>query len=490
MEFALRAALLAVRLGETLGLSEEQLADVYYVALLRAVGCNADAADVAAWFGDELVAKGRSLPALNSHRLSDQLMFVLQTAGQGQPPLRRFQLLTDMLVRGEKMFKQVLTANCEVAQRLAEPLGLSAGVQESLGLMFERWDGKGSPGRVKGGQIPLPVRIVQLVRDAVLFYELGGVEAVVAMARQRAGRAYDPEIAEKFCERALALVEVLQVESLFEAALAAEPGVPKMLSEAQLDASAKSIAYFVDLKSPYLRKHSTGVAELAAEAARRYGLPEAEVVSLRRAGYLHDLGRTGVSNVIWDKPGPLTEGEWERVRLHAYYTERVLTRARALAPLGHLASMHHERLDGSGYHRGATASQLPVAARILAAADAYHAMTEPRPHRPALSPEAAEEELRQEVRAGRLDGDAVPAVLAAAGHRVRVTRHAWPAALTDREVEVLRLVTQGLTNRQMGEQLYISESTVHHHIQHIYDKTGVSTRPAATLFAMQHDLLL
>jgi DNA-binding CsgD family transcriptional regulator len=228
---------------------------------------------------------------------------------------------------------------------------------------------------------------------------------------------------------------------------------------------------------------------LAAAAARRGRLPEADVVTLYRAGMLHDLGRVGVSAGIWDKPGPLTDDEWERVRLHPYLTERVLGRSAAFAPLAMLAALHHERLDGSGYHRGLSASMLPPGARILATADAYQAMNEPRPHRPALPPEKAVQELRCEVHAGRLDGEAVNAVLAAAGHRVRRVRRDWPAGLSNREVEVLRLVARGLSNREMARQLVISEGTVHHHVQHIYRKIGVSTRAAATLFAMQHNLL-
>jgi HD-GYP domain-containing protein (c-di-GMP phosphodiesterase class II) len=204
---------------------------------------------------------------------------------------------------------------------------------------------------------------------------------------------------------------------------------------------------------------------------------------------LHDIGRVGISAAIWGKPGPLTEQEWERVRMHTYNTERVLNRSSALAPLASIASLHHERLDGSGYHRGLPASLLPPAARILAAADAYHAMTEPRPHRAPLSPEAAMEALQTEVRGGRLDGDAAASVLAAAGHQMRSARRQLVAGLSEREVEVLRLLARGNTIKQMARLLYVSDKTVDNHVQHIYTKIGVSTRAGATLFAMEHDLL-
>jgi HD-GYP domain-containing protein (c-di-GMP phosphodiesterase class II) len=261
------------------------------------------------------------------------------------------------------------------------------------------------------------------------------------------------------------------------------------LSDEQFDTACQAIADFADIKSPYTLGHSNGVASLASEAACRCGLPEADAVALRRAGLLHDIGRVSVSAGIWGKPGSLTEREWERVRLHPYYTERVLARPRILAQLGSLAALHHERLDGSGYHRGLPAAMLSPAARILAAADVYHAMTEPRPHRSPLTPDAAAIELQREARAGRLDSEVVSGVLAAAGHRVSISRRELVAGLSEREVEVLRLLARGHSMKQIAARLTISEKTVDNHIQHIYIKIGVSTRAGATLFAMEQNLI-
>jgi HD-GYP domain-containing protein (c-di-GMP phosphodiesterase class II) len=216
---------------------------------------------------------------------------------------------------------------------------------------------------------------------------------------------------------------------------------------------------------------------------------DSDVMSLRRAGLLHDIGRVGVSAGLWGKEGALTEREWEQVRLHAYYTDRVLARPEPLRRVGALASQHHERMDGSGYHRGLAGQALPAAARILAAADAYHAMIEPRPHRPALTAEDARSELLREVRLGRLDGDAVNAVLAEAGHRVPRARRERPAGLSQREVEVLRLLARGCSNRDIAAQLFVAPDTVKHHIRHIYDKADVTTRAGATMFAMENSLL-
>ncbi len=203
---------------------------------------------------------------------------------------------------------------------------------------------------------------------------------------------------------------------------------------------------------------------------------------------MHDLGRLGVSNSIWDKPGPLGPGEWERVRLHPHITERMLQQSAALAPLGAVAVQHCERLDGSGYPRGLVGAAISRPARILGAADAYQAMREPRPHRPARAPDEAAAALRAEVKAGRHDANAVEAVLGAAGHRV-ARRREGPAGLTQREVEVLRLLARGMPNKALAERLVISPKTVANHVEHIYAKIGAANRAQASLFAMQHGLL-
>jgi len=247
------------------------------------------------------------------------------------------------------------------------------------------------------------------------------------------------------------------------------------------------MADLVDLKSPYLAGHSRGVANLAAAAAQASGYPDDDVRVRRRAGLIHDLGRLGVSNAIWDKPGPITEAEAERVRLHPYLSDRMPARVSALGPSCEIAARHHERLDGSGYPRGLTAASLTPPDRLLAAADVYHAMTEPRPYRDPLGPGQASLQLRAEVAAGRLDSQAAEAVLAAAGHRVPA-RRAWPGGLTAREAEVLGLLARGHSNREIAHRLVITPKTAMNHVEHIYAKLGISSRAAATLYATQHGL--
>ncbi|MGL6279656.1 MAG: HD domain-containing phosphohydrolase, partial [Gaiella sp.] len=305
----------------------------------------------------------------------------------------------------------------------------------------------------------------------------------------RSGTAYDPRLVELAVGGFDELLAGVDETRLWEQMLELEPFPKIWIAGERVDAPFAAIAAFTDLKSPWLRRHSTGVADLAEAAAWRAGLAAPSVTLIRRAALAHDLGRVGVSNAIWEKPGQLGFGELERVRLHPHFTERAFAQSPALAPIGVLAGSHHERLDGSGYHRGTRSQDLDRPARILAAADCYAAMREARPHRPALDASTAEAELLREVAEARLDQEAVDSVLGAAGHTVRERARELPAGLTERELEVLLVLVQGESNNEIAETLGISAKTVGHHVQHVYRKAGVRSRAAATLWAFQHDLV-
>ena len=315
------------------------------------------------------------------------------------------------------------------------------------------------------------------------------MDAALNVAIERQGTAYAPHLVEVFRSHSATLCADLDQEVSWNSILDLEPGSHQQLTSEQFEKACHAFADFVDIKSTYTLTHSSGVAELAAESSRQAGLSESEVTSIRRAALLKEIGRTGITSRIWEKAGPLTEGEWERVRLHTYYTERILSHTPALASLGSLASLHHERLDGTGYHRGLPSASQPIAARILSSADFYYALTEARPYRPAFEYDAAARELQKQVHAGKLDGEAVRSVLSAAGHSVSNVRKENVAGLSERELEVLRLLSRGQTMKRISARLVISEKTVDSHIQHIYTKIGVSTRVGATLFAMEHNLL-
>jgi HD-GYP domain-containing protein (c-di-GMP phosphodiesterase class II) len=486
MEHVLRECVLALGLGERLGLDEAERSVVYYVALLAWVGCHADAYEQARWFGDEIAAKPDLYP-VDFIGLA-RARFVMQHLGAGEVGLGRARTALQFVVSGRDAMESLHSTHCLIAGELARRLGVGEAVRDALLQVFERWDGKGDPGERSGPAISRPVRLVQLADVVEVFHREGGVDAAVAVAQKRRGTQFDPAVVDCFCQAAPELLAPLAETTSWDAVIAAQPGLGQTLSNAEFDNALAAIADFADLKSPYTLGHSRAVADLASVAGRRFGLPEDEVQLLRRAGLAHDLGRLGVSNTIWDKPGPLTAVEFERVRLHPYLTERILSASPALAPIGSLASQHHERLDGSGYPRGLKATMLSPSARILAAADVYRAMLEPRPQRSARTAAEAEAELHAEVREGRFDGEAVDAVLATAGHEV--TRRAErPAGLTPREVEILRLLARGLLNKEIARQLQIAPKTVGNHVEHIYAKIGVSTRAAASLFATEHGLL-
>jgi HD-GYP domain-containing protein (c-di-GMP phosphodiesterase class II) len=486
MEHVLRQTLLSLRLGEHIGLDEADRATLYHLGLLAWVGCSADAFEMARMFGDEIAFKGDSydfdLTGLAAFG------FMIRHVGSGRSPLRRARTAASLLLGGGKSIDEMMRSHCELAGTFASRLGLGAEVQVPLGQVFERWDGKGTPGRLRGDAIALSARIVALADVAVVFHRRGGAVAALDVARERSGTMFDPALVDLLGSHADDLFDNVDASATWDTVIGAEPGLRGELDDDGLDRTLEAVADFVDLKSPYTAGHSLGVAALAAAAAERVGLPASDVALVRRAGLVHDLGRLGISNAIWDKTGPLTAPEQERVRLHPYLTERMLAQSPGLAKIGAVAMLHHERLDGSGYHRGLTADSIPATARILAAADVYHAMLEPRPHRDARSPDDAAAELRAEARASRLDGPSVDAVLQAAGHRVR-RRPAQPAGLTPREVEVLELLARGTSNREVGRLLRISPKTVGSHVEHIYTKTGVSTRAGATLFATRHGLL-
>ena len=308
------------------------------------------------------------------------------------------------------------------------------------------------------------------------------------MVRRHRGRLFAPDVADLFCGHVAPLLDGLDAAASWDAIIEAEPRLARRVHGPDLERVLEALADMIDLKSPYLAGHSRGVANLAAEGARQLGLPPGEVDAVRRAGLIHDIGRLGVSNAIWDQAGALTEAQRERVRLHPYLTERMLARLSGLGASRDIAARHHERLDGSGYPHGLTAASLTPSDRLLAAADAYHAMTEPRPHRPALDADSAARELRAEVRAGRLDGEMANAVLQAAGHRAPL-RRTWPGGLTAREVQILRLLARGHLNKQIGRRLGVTSKTVSNHVEHIYAKLGVSSRAAATLYATRHGLV-
>ena len=486
---ALRTCLLALGVAQEMGLDQQQCADVYYCALLRFVGCNSHAEPDASVGGGDEMAFRRTMAPVISGDTPELLSHVVRHLGEDQQASRRIRVVAGVLAAGEGHARAATTATCEVARMFAIQLGLGTGLVRALGYQFEYWNGKGMPNGASGEEIPIAARIVMVARDVDVVTSVAGQELADNMVRRRRGKAYDPAVADTFRRHAWAILAAIKPESLWDRVLDADPMASAALFDKELVAALETCGLFTDIKCWFTRDHSPAVSNHARVAATSLGLDAAEVQAVAAAGLIQELGKTGVPNGVLESNRPLTQREWDTVRQTTYFTSQILGRCRGLEPASALACSHHERLDGSGYHRGINGDRISDGARILAAADAYKAMTTDRPWRDRLSPDEAARRLGVEVKEGRLAHGAVDAVLSSAGQAALPRRSSRPAGLSDREVDVLRLICRGRTNREMAKELFISPKTVGRHIENIYSKIGVSTRPAATLYAMQHQLL-
>ncbi len=482
LEESLRRCVVATRLARVAGLPDDEVRTVLYTALLEHLGCTAHAHELAAAFGDDIAAVRASFLAHPGKPADVLRTFVPVVAGAAGRS--RVRTLAALVRSGRGIDRVAPVATCEVARQSAARLGLSAEVQEALGHMTAMWDGSGHPA-ARGEAIPASTRLMHVAAVATLFTLHTHPGRAVQEVRSRARTHLDPGLAPLVTEELLA--DIVDLDA-YEEVQALEPDPVRRVDEADVPEVARAFGDLADLKSPWLRGHSAAVGDLAVAAGRLLPLGGEDVANLQVAGYLHDLGRIGVASRIWDKAGPLTATERSQVELHPWHTEQVLRRLPALAAVAEIAVQHHERLDGSGYHRRCVAAQIGQPSRVLAAADRYRSLVEGRPHRPAYDAGRAQSALESDVRAGRLDRDAVAAVLEAAGH-VRRARRPGTAGLTERQVEVLQLLATGCSNRQIAEALVISRRTAEHHVQDVYARIGVATRAGAALFAMEHGLV-
>ena len=489
LEKAMRTCVLGVELARRLGLTDDAQRDVYYSTLLTYAGCTAFTHEVSLLSAGDDIETSNLMVFLDPGDPVDMIANIVTGVGASQTLAHRARSVAFMILGGMRAGDRHAYAMCDVATHLAKLVGMSPSVRDSLREICERWDGKGGPLGTAGEALLMPMRVVNVAHIAEIAHHRAGRTSALEVVKKRAGGQFDPAIAETFMREACDLFAVLERDSIWEHFLEVEPTPHAFANAARFDDVAAAFAGVADLKSAWTLGHSPGVARLAAAAAEGFALPDEERRLLQRAALLHDIGRLSVPNRIWDKPGRLSRSEWEAVRMHAYWTERVLSQSALLRDAAALAAAAHERLDGAGYHRAVPSALLGRPARILAAADAYHAMREPRAHRPPLDANAAAQILIGEVAACRLDRQAVAAVLDVVGVKSRPARAVWPKDLTDREVEVLRLLARGRSNKEIASALGISPRTAQHHVIHIYQKIERNSRAGAALFATEHGLV-
>jgi HD-GYP domain-containing protein (c-di-GMP phosphodiesterase class II) len=492
-DFALRSCVLGMRIADVAALDDDMRRSIWHQALLRYIGCNADSHLLASAFGDEIALR-RDLASTdmgNKPELREVLLRAIMRNYAGLPQAELAQAVERGVAEAMQVSVPILSGHCEVAQRIAERIGLSDDIRENLGQLYERWDGGGLPRGLSGEAVKFPVRLVTLAQEAIAVSEVHGHEAMKGIIAKRAGGGYEPSLSELFVAHADQLMAGLDQPVDRATILALEPEPHAMLSADGCDEAFLAIADMIDMRMPFTFGHSRAVAALTEGACKRAGLPAYDIRFAKWAAYTHDIGELAVPVSTWMRAGALTERETDAAHLHPYHGER------ALASLGGdegkeiaaLVLRHHERLDGTGYHRYAKGNDLSPAARILAAAEAFQTAREARPYRSAMNDAAAAAKLRGAVKDGKLCSEAVEAVLTVAGQPARRATGERIGGLTPREIEVLRLIAAGHTAKEAARQLEISPKTADNHIQNLYSKIGVKTRAGAALFALERGMV-
>ena len=491
MEHGTNTAFVGVQLGHALGAGAEDLEAVFYGALVKDAGCGACGAVLARYFADDEMVPRLDLNLVDLHSPRSMGAWAVSRLrlDPGTAPARLARLAA-FASRCGSVAHEAMSAHCEVAADFAAGLGFGPHVQDAVHYQYERHDGRSPAFGRPAEAIPRPAQILHLALAADLVRGLSGAEAAAAMVSRRTDTYFDPDVAGAYLDLAGGLWPDGDEPVPLTDVLCCAPGTPvdELPGDRRL-AVCEALADFADLKSARRGSHSHTVASLAARAASGLGLPAAEQERLRRAGLVHDLGKIAVPYRLLEQAGDDTRAASRRagaaalaepVRLHPYYAQRILSRVRPLADLAADVGAHHERLDGSGYPLGLAAPGIPIGARVLAAADVWAERADHGP--PDLTGEdgldpACIAALRSRPRPGT-------------GHpRQRSRADPGRAALSSRELEVLRLLTDGASNPDISKILHISRRTAEHHVEHILTKLDVTSRTAAVAHALTHELL-
>jgi putative nucleotidyltransferase with HDIG domain len=403
-----RSCLIGMRLAASIGLDQATQSSAFYALLLKDAGCSSNAARVSSLFGadDAMVKSTRRLTDTSSSL--EAVRHVLRTAAPGGSPLDKARHVAAVLRSGREGARSLVALRCERGAEVVRAIGLGEVAARGILDGDEHWDGSGYPSGIAGEKISLVGRLISLAQTAEVFWQHGGPAGARELARKRRGTWFDPVLVDALL--ALAVDEAFWRSLELPAVAALEPPERVLVADDErLDRVAQAFAWVVDAKSPYTAQHSAGVAEIAVSLGSLLAFDPGALATIRRAALLHDIGKLGVSNRILDKTDPLTAQEWAVMRSHPRWSMEILMRVPAFHELARIAAAHHERLDGSGYFAGLTASELDQASRILAVADVAEALSANRPYRRALSPDEVLAIMSRD--AGRaLDPDAFAAL--------------------------------------------------------------------------------
>jgi HD-GYP domain-containing protein (c-di-GMP phosphodiesterase class II) len=400
---SVRSCLIGMRIAQAMQLSPADQSSLYYALLMKDLGCSSNAARFAALFGSHDHDLKADIKRIDWTRAIESFRFVARNAAPGQFLLKRTWRLLAIMARGPEGAREVVQTRCERGADIAGMLGLAHDTVHAIRALDEHWDGQGQPYSKKGEQIPPLARILGLAQTVEVFFTTYDLHTAYEMAAARRGTWFDPAVVDAFFSipqtdpfwKALGSANDLDRLKAFEPESRVE-----IATEEKLDTIASAFASVIDAKSPWTFRHSNGVAEYAVAMAERLAFSARDIRRLRRTALLHDLGKLGVSNLILDKPGPLTDEEFLVMKRHPEHTTEILSRVSCFRGLAEDAGSHHERLDGRGYHRRLHASELSLSARILAAADICDALRSSRPYRAGLPIERVLEIMGREAGSG------------------------------------------------------------------------------------------
>ena len=489
MEHGLNSAYLGLRLADVLNLPNEEREAVFYGALLKDVGCTACSATISAFFPDDELVPRLDFILVDPTRLNDIIAWLSRNVPLDSQLPGRISRLLSFLVQCGPVVKEMIRGHCEIGELFARRLGFPEYVQHTLRFQLERWDGKSLAYGLKDTAVPLAARILFVAVTVELAYGFGGPAAARALAREQRGARFDPEVVDAFLtlEKQADFWPTLEHESAQSVTLAMQPptSADRMMAD-QMEVVCEALADLVDIKTYESWNHSRIVAEVAVGIGSYLGLGEAEQTRLRCAALVHDIGNVAIPLRILEKGDSRSASEWEYYRLHSYYTQRVLERVEPLQELAPAAAAAHEWINGQGYHRQLIGEQIPLNGRILAVADTYAQLMQQQGD--LVEPADVLRKMRPLV-GTQFDGSCYDALAASlnSAHRVKrtVPRRRQLGDLTEREAEVLRLLAQGQSNPQIAQTLVISRKTVEHHLEHIYNKIGVTCRTSAVVYAVQ-----